>query len=85
MPRGKRKGPQLALIPLDTSAKVPAGIDHLDEASTERIIALVPWVGGLRTTFGRQWPARGVEQGTGRVSSPGRIRSRSAGRSTPNW
>jgi hypothetical protein len=40
-----------------------AKIDHLEEAAKERILALVPFVAGLRATFAREWPAPGVHQG----------------------
>jgi hypothetical protein len=63
MPSRKRESPRITLIPLDPTAKLAANIRHLDTASQERITALVPFVGGLRSTFARQWPARGVDQG----------------------
>jgi hypothetical protein len=59
----KRRGPRITLIPPDPSATLDADLAHLDVAAQERVIALAPFVGGVRNTFARQWPAQGVEQG----------------------
>jgi hypothetical protein len=59
----KRRGPRITLIPPDPSATLDADVTHLDHVAQERLIALLPFVGGVRNTFARQWPAQGVEQG----------------------
>ncbi len=62
-PAAKRRGPRATLVALDPTARLEVPIDHLDEAVQEQVLALVPFVGGVRSTFARQWPAPGVEQG----------------------
>ena len=59
----RRRATGIELVPLDSAARLGVDIEHLDDASRERITALVPFVGGLRSLFARQWPAPGVEQG----------------------
>jgi hypothetical protein len=60
----KRQGPCIPLVSLDGDATLTTRIDHLvEESAKERVLALVPFVAGLRSTFARQWPAEGVEQG----------------------
>lgn len=59
----KRPGPRIALVELDHAATLAVNIDHLEESAKERILALLPFVAGLRATFARQWPAQGVQQG----------------------
>jgi hypothetical protein len=53
----------MPLVPVDTDATVTTKLDGLDEPGRERVLALAPFVAGLRATFARQWPAQGVEQG----------------------
>jgi hypothetical protein len=59
----KRQGPRIPLVALDEGATLTARIDSLEESAKERVLGLAPFVAGLRTTFARQWPAQGVEQG----------------------
>src|SRR5512135_58065 len=63
MPGGQRRAPPVRLITPDPSARLRVSIEHLPEADQERITASVPFVGGLRTAFAREWPASGVDQG----------------------
>ena len=44
-------------------ARLQVSICHLPEEEQERIIALLPFAGGLRIAFAREWPAAGVDQG----------------------
>jgi hypothetical protein len=60
---GKRSGPPIRLVTLDRSARLLVAIDHLPTAEQEEIMALVPYVGGVKALFARQWPAAGVHQG----------------------
>jgi hypothetical protein len=61
--RARRRATGIELVALDPSAQLAVDIGHLDEATKERVIALAPFVAGLRTLFARQWPAPGVDQG----------------------
>lgn len=63
MPPSERRAPPVRLITPDPSARLRVSIDHLADDEQERITAALPFVGGLRIEFSREWPAAGVDQG----------------------